>query len=106
MLSIVSRFRALWANLFRRERIERELEAEVGGYARLLEEENMRRGNEADERIAPPVSSWAAPSRSRKKSAAPVPAPGSRRFGETFGSARACSANPRASPLLRSLCWR
>lgn len=49
MVSIVSRFRALWANLFRREGIERELDAEVGGYARLLEEENMRQGMKPEE---------------------------------------------------------
>jgi ABC-type antimicrobial peptide transport system permease subunit len=49
LFSILSRFRALWANLFRRERIEHELDAEVGGYARLLEEENMRQGMKPEE---------------------------------------------------------
>jgi predicted permease len=39
-----SRLRTLWANLFRRERVERDLDAEVRGYGELLEEENVREG--------------------------------------------------------------
>jgi predicted permease len=48
-MSIIRRTRALWRNLFRREEVERDLDAEVRGYAELLTEEHMRRGMKPEE---------------------------------------------------------
>jgi predicted permease len=41
--------RALWRNLFRRRKVERELDAEVRGYVQLVEEENVRQGMKPEE---------------------------------------------------------
>src|ERR1700689_3190988 len=41
--------RSLIRNLFRRERVEGELDLEVGSYADLLEEENMSKGMSPEE---------------------------------------------------------
>jgi putative ABC transport system permease protein len=43
-VSLVQKIRSLGRNLFRREKVERELDAEVRSYSDLLEEENLSRG--------------------------------------------------------------
>ena len=44
-----TRVRALWRNILRKQRVERELDAEIGAYAALLAEEKQRSGANADE---------------------------------------------------------
>jgi hypothetical protein len=48
-MSVIGSFRSLIRNVFRRERVESELELEVRSYADLLEEEKMSRGMSPEE---------------------------------------------------------
>src|ERR1039458_2813203 len=46
-MSLLNRIRTLASNLFRRENVERDLDAEVRSYSDLLEEEKMANGMNA-----------------------------------------------------------
>jgi hypothetical protein len=48
-MSVIGSFRSLIRNVFRRERVESELDLEVRSYADLLEEEKMSRGMSPEE---------------------------------------------------------
>jgi len=61
-MEMLQRMRTLVRNLFRRDGVERELEAEVRSFAALLEEEQMLMGSARTKLAVPPEWAWAAQS--------------------------------------------